>query len=67
MASAIVWSAAVSGPRLERAAASLRLRAVDLLHRALDDAGLRLHAVHPGTWPGRADGLSYQDIVVAHA
>jgi SAM-dependent methyltransferase len=37
------------------------------LRRALDDAGLRLHAVHPGTWPGRADGLSYQDIVVAHA
>ena len=28
-------------------------------------AGLRVSAVHRGTWPGRASGLSFQDVVIA--
>ena len=36
------------------------------LDGALDAAGLRLDAVHPGTWRGQA-GRSFQDLVVARA
>jgi hypothetical protein len=31
----------------------------------IDAAGLRVHAVHHGSWCGRRAGLSYQDIVIA--
>jgi len=34
---------------------------------ALRAAGLDLVELHPGTWTGRADGLSFQDVVVARA
>ena len=37
------------------------------LLEALRAAGLDLVALHPGLWTGRADGLSYQDVVVARA
>jgi SAM-dependent methyltransferase len=37
------------------------------LLEALRAAGLDLVALHPGSWTGRADGLSYQDVVVARA
>jgi hypothetical protein len=39
----------------------------DWLLEALRAAGLDLVAVHPGSWTGRADGLSFQDVVVARA
>ena len=35
------------------------------LESALADAGLVLDAVHPGTWPGRPDGRSFQDFLLA--
>jgi hypothetical protein len=31
----------------------------------LASAGMTLVSVFPGSWSGREDGLSYQDIVVA--
>ena len=34
---------------------------------ALRTAGLDLVELHPGTWTGRPDGLSFQDVVVARA
>lgn len=37
------------------------------LLEALRAAGLDLVALHPGSWTGRADGLSFQDVVVARA
>jgi SAM-dependent methyltransferase len=37
------------------------------LLEALRAAGLDLVALHPGTWTGRAEGLSFQDVVVARA
>jgi hypothetical protein len=39
----------------------------DWLLEALRAAGLDLVAVHPGGWTGRADGLSFQDVVIARA
>jgi SAM-dependent methyltransferase len=39
----------------------------DWLLEALRAAGLDLVALHPGSWTGRADGLSFQDVVVARA
>ena len=37
------------------------------LLEALRAAGLDFVAVHPGSWTGRTDGLSFQDLVVARA
>jgi SAM-dependent methyltransferase len=37
------------------------------LLEALRAAGLDLVALHPGLWTGRAEGLSFQDVVVARA
>jgi SAM-dependent methyltransferase len=37
------------------------------LLEALRAAGLDLVALHPGSWTGREDGLSFQDVVVARA
>ncbi|HVW19342.1 MAG TPA: class I SAM-dependent methyltransferase [Solirubrobacteraceae bacterium] len=37
----------------------------DWLLEAIADAGLAGAAMHPGTWCGRADGVSFQDVVVA--
>jgi SAM-dependent methyltransferase len=37
------------------------------LLEALRAAGLDLVEMHPGLWTGRADGLSFQDVVVARA
>jgi hypothetical protein len=28
-------------------------------------AGMEITAIHPGSWPGRREYLSYQDIVIA--
>jgi SAM-dependent methyltransferase len=39
----------------------------DWLLEALRAAGLDLVELHPGLWTGRADGLSYQDVVIARA
>jgi SAM-dependent methyltransferase len=39
----------------------------DWLLEALRAAGLDLVAIHPGMWTGRAEGLSFQDVVVARA
>lgn len=36
----------------------------DHVIRMLEDVGLRVKAVHYGTWCGREDGLSYQDLVL---
>jgi hypothetical protein len=50
----------------------VRLRALDARDRLSGRSGRlvpprRLVAVHPGLWTGRADGLSFQDVVVARA
>jgi SAM-dependent methyltransferase len=37
------------------------------LLEALRAAGLDLVALHPGSWTGREDGLSFQDVVIARA
>ena len=37
------------------------------LLEALRAAGLDLVALHPGSWTGRSEGLSFQDVVVARA
>lgn len=37
------------------------------LLEALRSAGLDFVALHPGLWSGRADGLSFQDVVIARA
>jgi ubiquinone/menaquinone biosynthesis C-methylase UbiE len=37
------------------------------LLEALRTAGLDFVALHPGRWAGRPDGLSFQDVVIAHA
>jgi len=37
------------------------------LLEALRAAGLDFVGLHPGRWTGRPDGLSFQDVVVAHA
>ena len=34
---------------------------------ALRHSGLQLSGIHPGSWSGREDAVSFQDIVVAHA
>ena len=34
---------------------------------ALRADGLDLSAIHPGSWSGRDEFVSFQDIVVAHA
>jgi SAM-dependent methyltransferase len=39
----------------------------DWVIEALRAAGLDLVELHPGTWAGREDGLSFQDVVVARA
>ena len=39
----------------------------DWLLEALRAAGLDLVAIHSGSWTGRADGLSFQDLVLARA
>ena len=37
------------------------------LFDALRSSGLELAAQHPGSWSGREEPVSFQDIVVAHA
>jgi hypothetical protein len=39
----------------------------DRLLETLRAAGLDLVELHPGSWAGRAEGLSDQDVVVARA
>jgi hypothetical protein len=39
----------------------------DWLLEALRAAGLDLVGLHGGLWTGREEGLSFQDVVVAHA
>ena len=37
-----------------------------LVRRFYDESGLNIRTIHYGTWCGRAEGVSYQDLVVAH-
>lgn len=55
---------AVVDPALPEAAVAYE---EDWLLEALRAAGLDLVAIHPGSWTGRADGPSFQDLVLARA
>ena len=35
------------------------------VEQAFADAGLTIESIHPGTWSGRPEGLTFQDVVVA--
>jgi SAM-dependent methyltransferase len=55
---------AVSDPEMPEAAVAY---AAAWVRRTLADLGLSDVEVYPGSWSGRADATSYQDIVVARA